>query len=414
LVIQPHDFESSVPTSIELFTGAGGLALGVANAGFEHRLLVEYNRDACRSLRLNFPRVLTGECLLHAGDVKEVDFKVHRDKIDLLAAGAPCQPFSIGGKHKAHKDERNLFPDVFRAVREVKPRAVIIENVKGLTRATFTPYLEYIQLQLSMPELLLDDPDAWQAHVDVLRRHAATKKRGDEVRYRVNRQILNAANHGVPQKRERVFIVAIRDDIEAVWKGVPTSHSADILLYEQWVSGDYWKRHHIRRPATPLRLQKRVAALAKKDRPDGKAWQTVRDALVGLPEPKDREECADVLNHIGQPGARPYPGHTGSPLDEPAKTLKAGVHGVPGGENMLRRDKTVRYFTVREAARIQTFPDSYHIEGAWGEALRQLGNAVPVKLAEAVALSVMSLLPDSRPSDSPKRTSKSGHQFQHA
>jgi DNA (cytosine-5)-methyltransferase 1 len=89
------------------------------------------------------------------------------------------------------------------------------------------------------------------------------------------------------------------------------------------------------------------------------------------------------------PGARSYPGHTGSPLDEPAKTLKAGGHGVPGGENMIAMpDGTVRYFTIREAALIQTFPRDYVFHGSWGEVMRQLGNAVPVKLGAAVARQV--------------------------
>jgi DNA (cytosine-5)-methyltransferase 1 len=93
------------------------------------------------------------------------------------------------------------------------------------------------------------------------------------------------------------------------------------------------------------------------------------------------------------PGARSYPGHTGSPLDEPSKTLKAGDHGVPGGENMIAMpDGTVRYFTVREAALIQTFPDGYVFHGSWGEIMRQLGNAVPVKLARAVARQVANCL----------------------
>jgi DNA (cytosine-5)-methyltransferase 1 len=95
------------------------------------------------------------------------------------------------------------------------------------------------------------------------------------------------------------------------------------------------------------------------------------------------------LNHIFQDGAKAYPGHTGSYIDEPAKTLKAGVHGVPGGENMVRRaDGSVRYFTVRESARLQTFPDNYRFHGAWTECMRQLGNAVPVELARQVGVSV--------------------------
>ena len=116
-------------------------------------------------------------------------------------------------------------------------------------------------------------------------------------------------------------------------------------------------------------------------------WQTVRDALVGLSNPEKSE--GDAANHRFQGGARVYPGHTGSPLDLPAKTLKAGDHGVPGGENMMVRDDgSVRYFTVRESARIQTFPDGYAFHGSWSEAMRQLGNAVPVTLGRVVAASV--------------------------
>ena len=98
-------------------------------------------------------------------------------------------------------------------------------------------------------------------------------------------------------------------------------------------------------------------------------------------------------NHKLQGGARSYPGHTGSPLDEPAKTLKAGDHGVPGGENMLRTPSgSVRYFSIRESARLQTFPDDFVFHGSWTESMRQLGNAVPVALAEIVARSVKAKL----------------------
>jgi DNA (cytosine-5)-methyltransferase 1 len=109
---------------------------------------------------------------------------------------------------------------------------------------------------------------------------------------------------------------------------------------------------------------------------------------VGLPEPV-LKGSSTFPNHIRQDGAKQYPGHTGSALDAPSKALKAGGHGVPGGENMiLKVDGTVRYYTVRDAARIQTFPDQYVLHGAWGEAMRQLGNAVPVLLAQKVAGSV--------------------------
>lgn len=123
---------------------------------------------------------------------------------------------------------------------------------------------------------------------------------------------------------------------------------------------------------------------------------TVRDAITDLPVPSESGDSPGILNHRLIPGARSYTGHTGSPLDLPAKTLKAGDHGVLGGENMLTaRDGSVRYFTVREAARLQTFPDTWELTGSWSEAMRQLGNAVPVELAHVVAASVARALNDS-------------------
>jgi DNA (cytosine-5)-methyltransferase 1 len=114
-------------------------------------------------------------------------------------------------------------------------------------------------------------------------------------------------------------------------------------------------------------------------------WRTVRDAIADLPDP-EKDPSSRIPNHQHNPGAKSYVGHSGSPLDEPAKTLKAGDHGVPGGENtLLTPDGRVRYFTVRESARLQTFPDDYIIHGAWTEAMRQLGNAVPVLLGQVVA-----------------------------
>ena len=126
------------------------------------------------------------------------------------------------------------------------------------------------------------------------------------------------------------------------------------------------------------------------ERPLDEPWLTVRDAISDLPDPELASGTAlDFHDHRFQPGARSYPGHTGSPLDEPGKTLKAGVHGVPGGENMLRRpDGSVRYFTIRESARLQTFPDDMVFHGSWTETMRQLGNAVPCQLARILATGV--------------------------
>ena len=163
------------------------------------------------------------------------------------------------------------------------------------------------------------------------------------------------------------------------------------LMFDQFVSGDYWERHQIAKRNRPAMPESWLAAVQRMKGlrllPTHNPWRTVTDALVGLPDPA-RTQMPSIQHRL-QPGARSYTGHTGSPAHLPAKTLKAGDHGVPGGENMLvQHDGSVRYFTVRESARLQTFPDGYRFHGSWSESMRQLGNAVPLALAQVVAASV--------------------------
>jgi DNA (cytosine-5)-methyltransferase 1 len=378
--------------SVELFTGAGGLALAIEHAGFHHDTVIERNEDCCDTIRENQARgykPLQG-WRLFPGDVRLFDYSGIAPGVDLLAGGPPCQPFSIGGKHKAHKDRRDMFPEVVRAVRELRPRAILVENVKGLTRKTFANYFSYIVLQLSHPEIVRGDDEDWNEHRGRLERYH-TKGSWSGLEYNVVPRLLNAANFGVPQRRERVFFVGFRSDLGIEWTFPEETHSLDSLLVHQWVTGEYWDEHEVakkNRPKVPARFAAKVRDLKSQGALDlfaADRWRTVRDAIRKLPDP-EREDCSKWHNHWQNPGARSYVGHTGSPLDEPAKTLKAGDHGVPGGENMLLKpDGAVRYFTVRESARIQTFPDDYVLHGAWTEAMRQLGNAVPVRLAETVA-----------------------------
>lgn len=117
--------------------------------------------------------------------------------------------------------------------------------------------------------------------------------------------------------------------------------------------------------------------------------------MMDLPEPFDGIPSSDWTFHIGIPGARLYKGHTGNALDKPAKTIKAGDHGNPGGEHvMLKDDGSIRYLTVRECARVQTFPDAYQFNGSRTEAMRQIGNAVPVSLAKTLTCSIREVLAD--------------------
>ncbi|MDZ7576787.1 MAG: DNA cytosine methyltransferase [Candidatus Nanopelagicales bacterium] len=372
--------------SVELFAGAGGLALGCELAGFHPALVVEWDRWACDTIRHNqaadYP--LVREWNLVEGDVRSVDWGSVEGPIDLVSGGPPCQPFSMGGKHGAAQDRRDMFPAATEVIRAVQPRAFIIENVRGLTRSTFANYYQYILLRLSYPESVRRDPETWVDHFHRLQAEQTSSEHG--LAYNVVPTVVNAADYGVPQQRHRVIIVGFRSDVDAEWSFPDATHSKQVLLHDQWVTGSYWERHRVKpqdRPTAPD-LPPELPPPDSGLRP----WRTVRDALAGLPEPLPHGN-ANVLNHVLQPGARPYVGHTGSHLDLPAKTLKAGDHGVPGGENMmLRQDGSVRYFTVRESARLQTFPDRYELHGSWTEAMRQLGNAVPVLLAQRLAGSV--------------------------
>ena len=376
--------------AVELFVGAGGLGMGVSQAGFETVAVIERDNYCCDTIRENQRRQLEPivKWPLTQGDVRHFDFSAIAEQVDFVSGGPPCQPFSLGGRHQGWDDARDMFPEAVRAVRELRPRAFLFENVKGLTRTTFSTYFEYIRLQMMYPDLAAVKDESWAHHLARLEKHH-THGRQTGLSYRVVTRVLNAANYGVPQRRERVLFVGFRDDIDIEWCFPAETHSRDSLVWDQ-ARGDYWDRHHVAR--SERKLSPHVEARAKRlsSRPKELPWRTVRDALKGMPDPEHEPLLSSkYINHRFQPGARIYKGHTGSPLDEPAKTLKAGVHGVPGGENMLcRPDGSVRYFTVRECARLQTFPDEFLFHGSWTETMRQLGNAVPVSLAQLVATDI--------------------------
>jgi DNA (cytosine-5)-methyltransferase 1 len=376
--------------------------MGVSRAGFHHEAVLEWDSDACQTIRENQKHGVAPVAewpAVEQVDITTFDFGAFREDIDLLSAGPPCQPWSLGGKHRAHRDHRNLFPEVLRAVRTLKPKAILVENVKGLKRAAFARYFEYIKQQLRFPEVTQKSQESWLDHLARLDRHHATGRHSG-LWYRVADRLLNATEHGVPQRRERVFIVAFRSDVHVDWSFPKPSHSPDALLWDQWVTGEYWERHRVAkkaRPSPPDTVKARIRQLKELlFKPTDSPWATVRDAIADLPDPEKDPKAECVLNHRFNPGARKYPGHTGSPLDEPAKTLKAGVHGVPGGENTVEYpDGRIRYLTVRESARLQTFPDDYLFHGSWTESMRQLGNAVPVILAQAVATEIKKQLESS-------------------
>lgn len=378
-------------SSIELFSGTGGLALGLQQSGFDHRALLEWDKDSCDNINANIQRgyPLIQHWNVIQTDVKLVDYNDFGSDINLVAGGPPCQPFSLGGKHQAYNDKRDMFPEAVRAVRELHPQAFIFENVKGLLRKSFSTYFNYILLQLSHPEVTIKEGMTWLEHLKTLEEyHTSAADYG--LSYNVIFRLVNAADYGVPQARQRVIIVGFRNDLNANWSFPNPTHSQEALRYSKGISGEYWEEHKIAKSKRPtVSDTERLRILKATDRENMlNRWKTVRDAFVGLPDPRNGG-CSKFENHEFRGGARPYPGHSGSVIDEPSKTLKAGAHGVPGGENMIVLDDgSLRYYTVRESARLQTFPDDYIFHGSWTESMRQIGNAVPVQLANIIGSSV--------------------------
>lgn len=374
--------------TLEIFSGAGGLAKGLELAGFEHCAFVEFNSDACASLRRNFDREKVFE-----GRIQDFEFG-QLSGVDVVAGGPPCQPFSLGGKHGADSDSRDMFPYAIKAIESLSPKAFVFENVKGLLRESFSDYFRYILLRLTFPDAHAGQKATWQEHFKSLQRLNFARYEG--IKYKVQHTLVNAADYGVPQCRERVVIVGVRADLDAVWEFPAATHSEERLVWDKFVTGAYWDAHKVPQAQREVCLNG-VQARVKNMRdtfgffePGLKPWRTVRDALADVPDPRTKHGIAD---HIFRDLARAYPGHTGSDYDSPAKTVKAGGHGVPGGENMIRyHDGSVRYFTVFEGKRIQTFPDDYQITGAWTEAMRQLGNAVPVMLGEKIGRALFRLM----------------------
>lgn len=299
-------------TSLELCAGAGGQASGLEAAGFGHEGVVEIDGDCCKTLRLNRP-----EWVVHEQDLNHFSGTNYRG-VDLLAGGLPCPPFSVAGKQLGQNDERNLFPAAIRLVDETRPKAVMIENVRGFLDAVFEDYRGYIKGQL--------------------------KKLGYDAHWR----LLNASDFGVPQLRPRVVIVALRDDIK------------DRFEWPNPLPGD-----------PPTVGETIYDLMAERGWRGAKAWA------------KRADEIAPTL--VG--GSKKH----GGPDLGPTRARKAwaalGVNGKTIAEEAPDPDFIgMPRLTVRMAARIQGFDDSWQFHGRKTAAYRQVGNAFPPPVAKAVAL----------------------------
>ena len=327
-------------TSVELFAGAGGLALGMEKAGFKHVLLNEFNHTACNTLRLNRP-----EWNVVEGDVHDVSFEPLRDKVDFLSGGFPCQAFSYAGNKGGFSDTRGtLFFEMARAINEIRPKVFMGENVKGLWSHDNGRTLQTIRNTIAELGYTLVEP-----------------------------RVLKAIMYQVPQKRERLILIAIRNDFaELVKFRWPSPYNRIMTLRDAFYKGILYDTDVPQSEgATYPEKKRKVMAQV----PMGGDW---RD----LPEDVQKDYMGGSYYLEG--------GKTGMArrlsLDEPSLTLTC----APAQKQTERCHPTeTRPLSVREYARIQTFPDDWQFCGANADKYKQIGNAVPVNLAWAVGRSLI-------------------------
>lgn len=332
-------------TSVELFAGAGGLALGMHLAGFRHVLLNEMDAMACQTLRRNHP-----EWNVLEGDIHNVDFTPLRGHVDFLSGGFPCQAFSYAGKKGGLNDTRGtLFFELARAVKEIQPKVFMGENVKGLLSHDDGKTLQVIRNAIAELGYMLVEP-----------------------------QVLKAIMYQVPQKRERLILVAIRNDIaQHVRFKWPDPYRRVMTLRDAFFSGELFDNDVPESDGQSYPAKKaRVMAMV----PEGGDW---RDLPI--------EEQKDYMGGSFYLGG----GKTGMArrlsMDEPSLTLTC----APAQKQTERCHPTeTRPLTVREYARIQTFPDYWQFEGNLADQYKQIGNAVPVNLAFAIGRSLIRLFND--------------------
>ncbi|MGM9701714.1 MAG: DNA (cytosine-5-)-methyltransferase [Prevotella sp.] len=329
-------------TSVELFAGAGGMALGMEKAGFHHILLNEINHEACETLRTNRP-----EWNIVEGDIHEIDFSPLYGKVDFLSGGFPCQAFSYAGKRLGFEETRGtLFFELARAVKEMNPKVFLGENVKGLLEHDKGRTMQTIKTVISELGYTLIEP-----------------------------RVLRAIQYDVPQKRERLILIAIRNDIAPkvnfYWPDVCEEVRT---LYDAFFKGSLFDTDVPKSEGQSYPENKRkVMELV----PEGGDWRDLPDDVA--------RDYMKGSYHLGG-------GKTGMArrlaMNEPSLTLTC----APAQKQTERcHPWETRPLTIREYARIQTFPDNWLFAGNTSAQYQQIGNAVPVNLAWAIGRSLIRL-----------------------
>lgn len=332
-------------TSIELFAGGGGLALGMEKAGFHHVMLNEFDHAACQTLKTNRPGWNVIE-----GDVHDIDFTPYRGKVDFLSGGFPCQAFSYAGEKRGFEDARGtLFFELARAVKEIQPKVFMGENVRGLFTHENGQTLQVIKDVIADLGYTLIEP-----------------------------RVLKAIMYQVPQKRERLILIAIRNDIaDKVTFHWPAPYHKILTLRDAFYKGILYNID------VPYSIGQKYPQRKKEIMdmvPMGGNWNS-------LPLEIQKEYLKGSFGLGG--------GKTGIArrlsLDEPSLTLTC----APAMKQTERcHPLETRPLNVREYARIQTFPDDWQFCGKMDAQYKQIGNAVPVNLAAAIGRAVIRLLND--------------------
>lgn len=330
-------------TVLELFAGAGGMALGLEKAGLSAVMLNEIDKHACNTLRLNRPDWNVVE-----GDVAGIDFSQYKGKVDVLAGGFPCQAFSYAGKKMGFEDTRGtLFFEFARAVQEVQPKILLAENVRGL--------------------LNHDDGNTLQTIVNAI----------DEIGYSlITPKVLKAIFYQVPQKRERLILVAIRKDllnsIDYEW---PSPYHKVMTMRDALKAGELFETDvPISEGQKYPKRKQEILSLV----PQGGYWRDLPEDI--------QKEYMQKSYYLGG-------GKTGMARrlswDEPSLTLTCS----PAQKQTERcHPEETRPLAVREYARIQTFPDDWEFSGPITAKYKQIGNAVPVNLSYAIGRSLVRAL----------------------
>lgn len=325
------------PTSVDLFCGAGGLSLGLELAGWETKVAADFDAQACATYKRNFPNVD-----VHQGDVRGIDWTSLRGKIDLVAGGPPCQPFSVAGNQKAANDIRDMLPEFVRAVYEISPKFILMENVAGLASSRHAAYLHEKLAMIS------------------------------ELGYEVEFKVLNSAQFGVPQERNRVIVLGTK----RLGPKFPTpTHGTK---------------------ECPYKSAREAISNAPPDLPNS-AIVTYAKSPVLRPSPW----AGMLVNGGGRPinldaPSQTIPASAGGNrthiVDENGVLLHYHAHLLEGGKVKNGIVEGVRRLTVKESAALQSFPANFEFLGPRSAQYRQIGNAVPPLLAQAVGRALLSNL----------------------